>query len=251
MSAANEPKDSSMPVIKDKDPHNYRKVGYSMIVISVSLVLIGLLVWAIGDNYHFASNIMAAQEVDAMTPKQGYNIVSFDYSQPVGAKLKLLDHTDSVDDAKKLQDQYKQSEEASQIMIFGNAPDENVNTMARAEVTAITPKGGYNVVFFNHALPVGAKLTLGKHDDSLVNATKYKQDQEEQNKDKDVSVIIFTSSYDDNLKIVGINQVAVTTTSSTGINSDQSAVNANVNNETSKTVSLSEKVVINASSPGK
>src|SRR5437867_1431213 len=226
MSAANEPKDSSMPVIKDKDPHNYRKVGYSMIVISVSLVLIGLLVWAIGDNYHFASNIMAAQEVDAMTPKQGYNIVSFDYSQPVGAKLKLLDHTDSVDDAKKLQDQYKQSEEASQIMIFGNAPDENVNTMARAEVTAITPKGGYNVVFFNHALPVGAKLTLGKHDDSLVNATKYKQDQEEQNKDKDVSVIIFTSSYDDNLKIVGINQVAVTTTSSPAINSDQSAVNA-------------------------
>src|SRR2546425_5532811 len=136
MSTPNEPAGNPKPIVRGKEPHNYRKVGYSMIVISVSLVLIGLLVWAIGSNYHFASNIMAAQEVDAMTPKQGYNIVSFDYSQPVGAKLKLLDHTDSVDDAKKLQDQYKQSAEASQIMIFGNAPDENVNTMARAEVTA-------------------------------------------------------------------------------------------------------------------
>src|SRR5712692_8869176 len=127
MSAANEPKDKSMSVVKDKDPHNYRKVGYSMIVISVSLVLIGLLVWAIGDNYHFASNIMAAQEVDAMTPKLGYNIVSFDYTQPVGAKLKLLDHADSIVNAKKLQDKYKQSTEASQTMILGNAPDENVD----------------------------------------------------------------------------------------------------------------------------
>jgi len=251
MSTANEPKDSSKPVVRDKDPHNYRKVGYSMIVISVSLVLIGLLVWAIGDNYHFASNIMAAQEVDAMTPKQGYNIVSFDYTQPVGAKLKLLDHANSINDAKKLQDQYKQSTEALQTLIFGSTPDENVDAMARAEVTALTPKEGYNVVFFNHALPVGAKLTMGKHDDSLVNATKYKQDQEEQNKDKDVSVIIFISSYDDNLKIVGINQTAITTTSSTGINSDQLAVNANVNNGTSKTVSLSEKVGINASNTGK
>ncbi|TLX95900.1 MAG: hypothetical protein E6K91_01450 [Thaumarchaeota archaeon] len=251
MSAANESKDSSMPVVKGKDPHNYRKVGYSMIVISVSLVLIGLLVWAIGDNYHFASNIMAAQEVDAMTPKQGYDIVSFDYTQPVGAKLKLLDYASSIDDAKKLQDKYMQNAEASQILIFGNAPDQNVDVMAQAEVTALTPIGGYNVILFNHALPVGSKLTMGKHDDSLVNATKYKQDQEEQNKDKDVSVIIFSSSYGDNLKIVGVNQTAGTTTSATGINSDQLAVNANVNNGTSKTVSLSEKIEINASNSGK
>ena len=78
MSNPDESSDVSKPVLKDKNPHNYRKVGYSMIVISVSLVLIGLLVLAVGENYHFSGDLMAEQEIAAMTPKSGYTIVIFD-----------------------------------------------------------------------------------------------------------------------------------------------------------------------------
>ena len=185
-----------------KEPHNYRKVGYSMIVISVSLVVIGLIVWAIGNNYHFSSELMAGQEIDSMTPKTGYNIVSFDYTAPIGAKLKLLDHTDSINDTKKLQDQYKQSISGVQILVFGSSRETNLDLMAHEEVFALTPTQGYNVILFNHAMPVGAKLSLAKNDNSLVNATKYEQQEKDQIKDPDVSVIIFSSSYADNLVTV-------------------------------------------------
>jgi hypothetical protein len=182
-----------------KEPHNYRVVGYSMIVIAVTLSIIGLVVWAIGDNYHFGSNLMAGQEVDSMTPKQGYNIVSFDYTAPIGSKLRLLDHTDSINDTKKLQAQYQQSVKGAQILVFGNSHDDNVDLMAHAEIAALTPTHGYNIILFNHAYPVGAKLSLAKHDDSQVNATKYQQQQKDAVKDPDVSVIIFGNSYEDNL----------------------------------------------------
>ncbi|MBI3640266.1 MAG: hypothetical protein HY223_08135 [Thaumarchaeota archaeon] len=185
-----------------KEPHNYRKVGYSMIVISVSLTVIGLIAWAIGSNYHFGTELMAGQEIDAMTPKHGYNIVSFDYSAPVGSKLRLLDHTDSINDTKKLQDQYQQNADGFQTLLFGNSRDSNVDLVAHAEISAFTPNQGYNVIFFNNAMPVGAKLALNKHDDSLVNATADEQKQQEENKDPDIRVIIMSSSYADNLKMV-------------------------------------------------
>jgi hypothetical protein len=185
-----------------KEPHNYRKVGYSMIVISVSLTIIGLVAWSIGNDYHFGTGLMAGQEIDAMTPKQGYNIISFDYAAPVGSKLKLLDHTDSISEAKKLQDQYQQSAKGFQFIIFVNSRDSNVDLMAHAEVAAFTPIRGYNVIFFNHAMPVGAKLAMNAHTDLLVNATADEQKQQEENKDPDVSVIILSSSYADNLKTV-------------------------------------------------
>ena len=185
-----------------KEPHNYRKVGYSMIVISVSLTIIGLVAWSIGNNYHFGTGLMAGQEIDAMTPKQGYNIISFDYVAPVGSKLKLLDHTDSISDEKKLQDQYQQNSKGFQILVFGNSPHNNLDLMAHAEVSAFTPTQGYNVIFFNPTMPVGAKLSMNKHDDLLVNATTDEQKQQVENHDPDVSVIIFSSSYADNLKMV-------------------------------------------------
>ena len=189
-----------------KEPHNYRKVGYSMIVISVSLVVIGLIVWAIGDNYHFSSQLMSGQEIDAMTPKNGYNIVSFDFTAPVGAKIKLLDHTDSINQTKTLQDQYLQNIKGAQILIFGNSRDSNLDLTAHAEVAALTPAQGYNVILFNNAMSVGAKLSLAKHDDSLDNATKYEQQQKDQIKDPDVNVIIFDSTYADNVaKVLGPN----------------------------------------------
>ncbi|HXX06295.1 MAG TPA: hypothetical protein VEJ68_05710, partial [Candidatus Bathyarchaeia archaeon] len=211
MSSPKSPDDKSKPVLKDKNPHNYRKVGFSMIVISVSLVIIGLVVWGIGSDYHFASNIMAAQEVDAMTPKAGYQIVLYDYSQPIGAKLKLLDHADSLDAAQALQQQYVQqnTDAAGQVLVFGTSKDDNVNLMANAEVAAQTPKHGYNTILFNTAYPVGAKLTNVKHDESLANATQYEQLQVDQNKDPDVKVLIFTPVYTDNLKAVTGSSVPV------------------------------------------
>lgn len=211
MSSQNGPDDKSKPVLKDKNPHNYRKVGFSMIVISVSLVLIGLVVWSIGNDYHFASNIMAAQEVVAMTPKAGYQIILYDYSQPIGAKLKLLDHADSMDAAQELQNQYTQqnTDAQGQVLVFGTSQSDNTNLMANAEVAAQIPKQGYNVILVNTAYPVGAKLTNVYHDNSLVNATRYEQQQVSQIKDPDVQVVIFTPSFTDDLKAITGSSVPV------------------------------------------
>jgi hypothetical protein len=40
-----------------KEPHNYAKVGYSMILVSASLATIGLIALLIGGNVLFADNI--------------------------------------------------------------------------------------------------------------------------------------------------------------------------------------------------
>ncbi len=44
-----------------KEPHNYAKVGYSMVVVSASLAAIGLIALAIGEDVLFADNIQRAQ----------------------------------------------------------------------------------------------------------------------------------------------------------------------------------------------
>ena len=118
-----------------KEPHNYRKVGYSMIVISVSLTIIGLVVWTIGTNYHFASDLMAGQEIDAMTPKKGYSIISFDDSQPVGSKLKLLDHAETNQIALQLKEQYANSE--TTILIFDSLIDDNKKLIENTRSAAV------------------------------------------------------------------------------------------------------------------
>lgn len=293
MSSPTEPSDKSKPVVRAKNPHNYRKVGYSMIIISVSLVLIGLLVWSIGSNYHFASNIMASQEIDTMTPKTGYQIVLFDYTQPIGGKLKLLDHADSMDTAQELKNQYEKQNAGGigQVLIFGISAVDNLNLMANAEVAAMTPKQGYNVISFNTALPVGAKLALGIHEMSLDNATKYQQLQEDQNKDPDVKYVIFTSSFTDNLKIVTGSstpvgafatltneQTSITPSTSqtagnpttevanasaaaarplivgsnhTGANVEKTSINVNASITSSKSVTVNEKVDLNTTTSGK
>ncbi len=43
------------------DPHNYRKVGYSMIVVSASLAAIGLVGLAIGGDVLYADKIQRAK----------------------------------------------------------------------------------------------------------------------------------------------------------------------------------------------
>jgi len=139
MSSPSQPADNTKPVVKEKNPHNYRKVGFSMIAISVSLVLIALLVWSIGDNYHFASDIMAAQEIDAMTPKQGFNVVYFDESQPVGSKFKLLDHASTIDQAHELQEKYAKQYEAEkgQVMVFDTTVENNTKLVGDLRAAAL------------------------------------------------------------------------------------------------------------------
>ena len=44
-----------------KEPHNYAKVGYAMIVVSASLAAIGIIALAIGDDVLFSDNIQRAQ----------------------------------------------------------------------------------------------------------------------------------------------------------------------------------------------
>lgn len=39
------------------DPHNYRKVGYSMIIVSASLVVIALLYLAIGEDVLYSDRV--------------------------------------------------------------------------------------------------------------------------------------------------------------------------------------------------
>ena len=211
MSAPNNPPDTLKPVVKDKNPHNYRKVGFSMIVISVSLVVIALLVWAIGDDYHFSTNIMALQEVDAMTPKAGYNIVMFDVSQPVGAKLKILDQADTLDAAQALQTQDAKQNTGNtiQVLLFNSSKDYNLKLMANAEVFLKTPPQGYNVVLYDGSLAVGQQLTLGQHEDLFDNATAYQKQQEDNLKGTPTQVLIFTSNFTDNLKMITGSSVPV------------------------------------------
>ncbi|MEO9276393.1 MAG: hypothetical protein ABI340_01245 [Nitrososphaera sp.] len=199
------PDDSAdKPVVKEKDPHNYRKVGFSMIVISVSLVAIGLLVWAIGDNYHFSSDIMAAQEIDAMTPKSGYAVVVFDYTQPIGAKLKLVENTNDLSEAQKTQadEAQKYIGQQPQALIFDSSKQNNTNSVALSEVYALTPNDGYRIVSFNTALPVGARLSSLKMDDQYTNATSDVQFYSSQITDPAIHIIIFGTTFEDNVKQV-------------------------------------------------
>ncbi|MFZ1076757.1 MAG: hypothetical protein WAN47_04930 [Nitrosotalea sp.] len=212
MSLSTNPDDKPIPARKDKNPHNYRKVGYSMIIISVSLTIIGLLSWNLASNYHFSTNIMALQEVDTMTPSSGYNIVLFDTSQPVGAKLKMLDHADTFDAAQQLQSQDAVQNPGStiQVLIFNGSKDYNLNQMAGAEVFIQTPKTGYNVVLDSYNLAVGAKLTSGSYEATLANATAYEQLQTNQIQGQEVKILVFSSSFPDNLKLVTNSSTPVT-----------------------------------------
>src|SRR5579864_3562838 len=196
------PSDGPKPVVKDKNPHNYRKVGYTLIVISVSLVLIGLLILFIGNNYHFSGDIMAKQEIDAMTPKNGYNLVAFDYTQPIGAKIQLLDHASNFDDAEKLKAQHTPDYNGlkGQVLIFDTSIANNTQSVALAEVYAMTPTSGYNIVAFNTAMPVGARIAPQTLDTSSGAAANDSARYSSANVDPQIQILTFTSTFDDNLK---------------------------------------------------
>ncbi len=45
-----------------KEPHNYQKVGYSMIVVAASLTIIALLGLAIGENVLFGDEVSRSNQ---------------------------------------------------------------------------------------------------------------------------------------------------------------------------------------------
>jgi len=59
-----------------KDPHNYRAVGWSMVVVAASLAIIGLLVLAIGQDPYFSDKILKHKQAE------------FKETQEMEAKLK-------------------------------------------------------------------------------------------------------------------------------------------------------------------
>ncbi len=46
------------------EPHNYRTVGYSMIMISAALVVIGLLYLAIGEDVLYSDHISREKQME-------------------------------------------------------------------------------------------------------------------------------------------------------------------------------------------
>ncbi|MGQ0606511.1 MAG: hypothetical protein ACT4OD_06140 [Candidatus Nitrosotenuis sp.] len=75
--------------MQEKNPHNYRTVGYSMILVSASLVVIALLYLAIGDDVlysdrvskekqfeykQFLEQMKLQQAEEASAPTQGKNL---------------------------------------------------------------------------------------------------------------------------------------------------------------------------------
>ena len=53
-----------------KDPHNYRAVGWSMIVVSASLAIIGLLFLTIGHDPYFTDKILKHKLAEFKTMKE-------------------------------------------------------------------------------------------------------------------------------------------------------------------------------------
>ena len=60
----------------EKNPHNYRKVGYCMILVSASLVVIALLYLSIGDDVLYSDRVSKEKQfeykqfLDEMKQKQ-------------------------------------------------------------------------------------------------------------------------------------------------------------------------------------
>lgn len=56
-----------------KDPHNYRAVGWSMVVVSASLAVIGLIVISPLNDPHFSERILKEKQEKFMAMKEEMN----------------------------------------------------------------------------------------------------------------------------------------------------------------------------------
>lgn len=50
--------------MSEVEPHNYRKVGYSMIIVAASLVVIALLYLAIGDDVLYSDRVGKQKQLE-------------------------------------------------------------------------------------------------------------------------------------------------------------------------------------------
>ena len=60
-----------------KEPHNYKIVGYSMILIAISLTAIALLYLAIGNNVLYGDNIQREKTIEYEKQKQQLETENF------------------------------------------------------------------------------------------------------------------------------------------------------------------------------
>lgn len=51
-------------LVKEKDPHNYRAVGWSMVVVAAGLAGIGLIALFIGDDVLYSDNFQRAKTAE-------------------------------------------------------------------------------------------------------------------------------------------------------------------------------------------
>ena len=56
-----------------KDPHNYRAVGWSMVVVSASLTMIGLIVISPLNDPHFSERILKEKQAKFLEMKEKTN----------------------------------------------------------------------------------------------------------------------------------------------------------------------------------
>ena len=60
-----------------KEPHNYKVVGYSMILIAISLTTIALLYLAIGNNVLYGDNIQREKTIEYEKQKEQLETENF------------------------------------------------------------------------------------------------------------------------------------------------------------------------------
>jgi len=65
------------------------------------------------------------KEKESLTPKTGFNIVLFDDYSPVGEKLTLVDHVETIEEAEKIAKKVTTNENPAYIYGGGNAKKNN------------------------------------------------------------------------------------------------------------------------------
>lgn len=70
-----------------KDPHNYRMVGWSMVVVAGALAIIGLLILTIGHDPYFSDKTLKHKQAEFAKMKQMESQMQ-NQSAVLGEKLK-------------------------------------------------------------------------------------------------------------------------------------------------------------------
>jgi len=79
---------------KEKNPHNYRTVGYSMILVAASLVVIALLYLAIGDDVLYSDRVSKEKQFEY---KQFLEEMKLKQEEETGGKNLSLNLDEAMD----------------------------------------------------------------------------------------------------------------------------------------------------------